>query len=193
MKTFFFFLVVSFFIVSAANTFAKDPDLNGCWDVYIDQISSWGTPVDGQPGEASTEHNTIWIEQATDDNRFSGFVSNLPASEAGRNFSGIVIKRDVYITHWDSITKAKLKGKNEFTGINQAFGDSSDRDSKTAFATAIRLGSNTCCNEGIDPGETDIDCGGPCAPCFTGMDCLDNSDCLSGDCSDTGEGLVCQE
>ena len=51
MKTLFTLFILSFFTLFAANTFAKDPDLNGCWDVYIDQISSWGTPVDGQPGE----------------------------------------------------------------------------------------------------------------------------------------------
>ena len=93
-------------------------------------------------------------------------------------------KKDVYITDWDSITKATLKGKNTFSGINQAFGDSSNRDSKTAFATAIRLDSSTCCNQEPDSDETDIDCGGPCAPCFTGMICVDNADCLSGSCDD---------
>ena len=81
-----------------------------------------------------------------------------------------MIKKDVYITHWDSVTKAKLVGKDELSGINQAFGDSDDRDSKTASATAIRLDSNACCNEAQDAGETDVDCGGPCAPCFTGRD-----------------------
>ena len=40
MKTFFTVFVLSFFILFAANTFAKDPDLTGCWDVYIDQITS---------------------------------------------------------------------------------------------------------------------------------------------------------
>ena len=158
MKTFSTVFVLSFFILFAANTFAKDPDLTGCWDVYIDQITSY-------PGVTGTEHNTIWIEQVTNDNLFSGFVSNLPASEAGRNFSGIVIKKDVYITHWDSITKAKLKGKNEFTGINQAFGDLSNKDSKTAFVTAFRLDTDTCCNGVTDPYELGTDCGGPCGDC----------------------------
>lgn len=162
--------------------------------MYIDQISSWGTPVDGQPGEASTEHNSIRIVQDSNDNRFfSGFVSNLPASELGRNFSGIVVKKDVYITHWDSITKATLKGKDKFSGINQAFADSFNRDSKTAFATAFRLDTDTCCNGAKETleGETDIDCGGPCANCFTGMGCLADADCLSGDCNDIL--YVCEE
>jgi hypothetical protein len=63
-----------------------------------------------------------------------------------------------------------------------AFGDSINRDSKTAFATAIKLDSKNCCNENIDPGETDIDWGGPCAPCFKGMKCLIPADCLNGNC-----------
>ena len=165
MKTLFTFFVLSSFILFAANTFAKDPDLNGCWDVYIDQISSWGTPVVGQPGEASIEHNTIWIVQGSNDNRFSGFVSNLPSSEDGRNFSGVVVGKDVYITHWDSVTKAKLVGKDELSGINQAFGDSDDRDSKTASATAFRLDTDTCCNGLEDIDEEGIDCGGLCGDC----------------------------
>ena len=69
--------------------------------------------------------------------------------------------------------------------------NSSNRDSKTAFATAIRLDSNTYCNKELDSDETDIDCGGPCAPCFTDMDCLDGADCLSGDCNDIL--YVCEE
>lgn len=70
------------------NTFSRDPDLNRCWDVHIDQITSY-------PGATGTEHNTIGIEQAPNDNRFSGFVSNLPLTEDGGNFLGIVVKKDV--------------------------------------------------------------------------------------------------
>ncbi len=42
------------------------------------------------------------------------------------------------------------------------------------------------CSDGSkDHGETDIDCGGPCAPCSAGYKCLNDSDCVSGDiCSD---------
>jgi hypothetical protein len=42
MKTFFTLIVLSFFIFFAANTFAADADLNGCWDVNIDYIDSHG-------------------------------------------------------------------------------------------------------------------------------------------------------
>lgn len=166
MKMIFTLFIWVFLIFCTANAFAADPDLTGCWDVYIDQISSWGTPEIGLPGEASTEHNTIWIEQGSNDNRFSGFVSNLPSGELGRNFSGVVVGKDVYITHWDSVTKATLIGKDQISGVNQAFGDSVDRDSRTASATAFRLDTDTCC-DGVQNGdEIGIDCGGPtCGSC----------------------------
>jgi len=67
------------------NTFSRDPDLNWCWDVHIDQVTSY-------PGATGTEHNTIGIEQAPNDNRFSGFVSNSPLTEDRGNVSGIVVK-----------------------------------------------------------------------------------------------------
>jgi hypothetical protein len=123
-------------------------------------------------GWSGAEHNTIKIIQATNDNRFYGFVSNLPDTEEGRDFSGIVVGKDVYITHWDSITKAKLSGNGkEFSGINQAFNESDGgidvKDSITASATAIRLDTDACCdgidNEGIQ--GDGIDCGGPCGDC----------------------------
>ena len=83
------------------NTFSRDPDLNGCWDVHIDQVTSY-------PGATGTEHNTIGIEQAPNDNRFSGFVSNSPLTEDRGNVLGIVVKKDVYITHWERKSSAEL-------------------------------------------------------------------------------------
>ena len=39
------------------------------------------------------------------------------------------------------------------------------------------------CSDGIMSGsETDVDCGGSCAPCPEGKLCDSNSDCMSGDC-----------
>jgi len=41
----------------------------------------------------------------------------------------------------------------------------------------------TCANGVLNPGETDVDCGGPtCAPCGTGDTCLVGADCTSGVC-----------
>ena len=40
----------------------------------------------------------------------------------------------------------------------------------------------SCRNVTRDPGETDIDCGGPCTPCATGLKCGGDGDCLSDVC-----------
>jgi hypothetical protein len=39
-----------------------------------------------------------------------------------------------------------------------------------------------CANHILDPGEADVDCGGPCPPCLVGKHCNQNSDCASGNC-----------
>ncbi len=41
----------------------------------------------------------------------------------------------------------------------------------------------TCTNGVIDPGETDLDCGGPCAPCEPGKKCVSSSDCVTEVCT----------
>jgi len=52
----------------------------------------------------------------------------------------------------------------------------------------LRLRLNFCTNGVIDPitRETDIDCGGNCAPCGADQFCINNSDCLSSICRDVG-------
>lgn len=40
----------------------------------------------------------------------------------------------------------------------------------------------TCQNAERDPGESDVDCGGPCGPCASGLLCGDDDDCLSRTC-----------
>jgi hypothetical protein len=39
-----------------------------------------------------------------------------------------------------------------------------------------------CSNGLLDPGEVDVDCGGPCTPCGLGRTCRQPSDCASGRC-----------
>ena len=39
-----------------------------------------------------------------------------------------------------------------------------------------------CTNQVQDPSETDLDCGGDCEPCGTGLHCAMTSDCLNGTC-----------
>ena len=47
----------------------------------------------------------------------------------------------------------------------------------------------SCSNNVTDGNETDVDCGGPCAPCALGLSCVVDSDCASGLCN----GSVCVE
>ncbi|MBI4146500.1 hypothetical protein HY489_04135 [Candidatus Woesearchaeota archaeon] len=37
-----------------------------------------------------------------------------------------------------------------------------------------------CADKAASPGETDVDCGGPCTPCVEGKGCLEHTDCASG-------------
>ncbi len=41
----------------------------------------------------------------------------------------------------------------------------------------------TCTDNEQDQNETDVDCGGVCAPCANGLRCLVDADCASGECS----------
>jgi hypothetical protein len=45
----------------------------------------------------------------------------------------------------------------------------------------------SCSDTEKNGGESDIDCGGPCAPCVNGKTCFNNADCLSALCSN----LIC--
>jgi hypothetical protein len=42
----------------------------------------------------------------------------------------------------------------------------------------------TCDNGELDVGESDVDCGGACAPCADGAACAASADCASGRCQD---------
>ena len=67
--------------------------------------------------------------------------------------------------------------------------------SRETCATGI---CETCADGKQNQTETDVDCGGICAPgalCADGLGCEDNSDCQSKvcDCPDPCENKVCQE
>ncbi len=50
-----------------------------------------------------------------------------------------------------------------------------------------------CSDEERNSGETDLDCGGPCAPCAVEKACAGDSDCASGKCRGScSEGNRCQ-
>ena len=57
-----------------------------------------------------------------------------------------------------------------------------------ALTSSETASGGACVNKAKDPGETDIDCGGACAPCAEGKGCAEAKDCASAVC---GTGYVC--
>ncbi|HEX7451961.1 MAG TPA: hypothetical protein VF294_06740, partial [Polyangiaceae bacterium] len=57
----------------------------------------------------------------------------------------------------------------------------------SASGGTIEAGSPTasCANSVRDPGESDVDCGGPCPACAIGAACTSNENCASGSCADS--------
>jgi hypothetical protein len=54
--------------------------------------------------------------------------------------------------------------------------------------------SPLCDNDMTDPGETDLNCGGPdCPPCMVGDECDVAADCVSGVCDDTCQAPACND
>jgi hypothetical protein len=65
----------------------------------------------------------------------------------------------------------------------------------SSSSASTSSGTAHCVNGVQDGGETDIDCGGPCAPCVPGAACLVDGDCLTAHCVDDGPGkkVCCQQ
>ncbi|BBO79040.1 hypothetical protein DSCW_64570 [Desulfosarcina widdelii] len=135
MKKILIFNIISLLLFGIP-AFAGDVDLSGCWEVEIGGIDSKGQKIE--------ENNHIWIVQE-EDNFFSGWVCNDPdPAEEGMHFSGAIDGREIYITHWDSFTKATLNGRGDvISGVNQGQ-DIDKRVGKTSFATAIRVDNDEC-------------------------------------------------
>jgi hypothetical protein len=51
-------------------------------------------------------------------------------------------------------------------------------------SSAHKCVPNKCYSNKKEPPETDVDCGGPCGPCESGMGCTVNSECISALCKD---------
>ncbi|MFT7583533.1 MAG: hypothetical protein ACI9MR_005220, partial [Myxococcota bacterium] len=64
---------------------------------------------------------------------------------------------------------------------NQACGLPTDCVSAICEASRCAI-PPTCSDALLTPGESDLDCGGPCTPCATGKGCGRNSECLSATC-----------
>src|SRR5690606_32259119 len=50
--------------------------------------------------------------------------------------------------------------------------------------------TDSCADGVLSPGETDVDCGGPCSACELGKGCADPADCAAAHCVD---GTCCSE
>ena len=76
---------------------------------------------------------------------------------------------------------------DEGGGYRQSSKKDSQGGSDTTTTDSV---ADPCVNGALDEGESDIDCGGPCAACAQGKNCFQDSDCLSAFC---GAGYVCRE
>ena len=68
-------------------------------------------------------------------------------------------------------------------------GDAHDRRNTYGFRPARTFWPEHCLDDGLSGDESDVDCGGSCAPCGLDADCELGSDCFSGHCTE----LVCTE
>ena len=59
-----------------------------------------------------------------------------------------------------------------------------DESSSDAVVADVGVPEDACHNGVWDPGETDVDCGGPCEPCPTCSSCTADPDCARGRCVD---------
>jgi hypothetical protein len=74
--------------------------------------------------------------------------------------------------------------RTDGTGFESCFGcpDQPIPDMSMPDDLAVSDGGDHCSNGAIDPGESDIDCGGSCPPCSNGLFCNVPGDCKSGMC-----------
>lgn len=82
--------------------------------------------------------------------------------------------------------------------------DGAPQESKTPCSSGAECPSGICnvkrgeceaptCTDAVKSGdETDLDCGGSCAPCDVGKACGVGADCTTGACNDVGAGRRCQ-
>ena len=77
--------------------------------------------------------------------------------------------------------KAGQSGSGGASGMG--IGGASAGTSGAAGSAGAGGQANTCGNGAIDPGESDVDCGGPCPKCLTTKACVGPSDCVTSICS----------
>ena len=129
------YVLIALPLLLIAKSALGQPNVLGEWSVKQLYIHS-----NGDYGDVT---ETIMIDFQVG-NRFSGCVWNGDLSdppERGEYFSGVIVGRRIYITHWDSITRGRVSGNGmRMWGINHAFDpEPEDRTSKTSIARATKV------------------------------------------------------
>jgi len=116
----------------AASMASGAVDLTGTW--CVDLTSNYSQGLSSTPVLDQEEVYEIVI----DAQGATGFYGHVDVGTEFTYFSGIIDGKDVYFTHWDSITTGRL-GKNgtEISFVNQAF-DADDRSAKTSIGLASK-------------------------------------------------------
>ncbi len=91
---------------------------------------------------------------------------------------------------WSALLAVSLLGcgssesPSEAVSLADADGEVDPTADTTTDAAVVTPPPPSCTNGTRDGDETDVDCGGPCAKCGTGLTCLGANDCKSGSCND---------
>lgn len=83
---------------------------------------------------------------------------------------------------------ASVTSGSATTGTSSSTGTGGGSSSSSSSGTGGGGGDPTCSDGQKNGDETDLDCGGACAPCASGAGCSAAADCASGRC----EGAICQ-
>ena len=133
---------VSLSILLVAFPALGEPDLTGTWCVSMSTAYSQGDPnPPNSPGFFEEEYEIEILEQ--ENNALYGvlFHGQVDVGTEFTFFSGVLDGDDISMTHWDSVTRGKLKEKknkpHEISFINNAF-DADYRSGKTAVGIAVK-------------------------------------------------------
>jgi hypothetical protein len=119
----------------------------------------------------------------------SAQVVDLGAGDGGLGYGVCMASTCADAIHDGAETDVDCGGPDcKLCADRQHCGSGSDCASNVCVCTSKACVSNTCvdptCTNGrLDPGETDVDCGGPlCLPCTNQQSCTTNTDCASNSC-----------
>jgi hypothetical protein len=138
MKLITLFVSLSIFLLFALPA-SGAPDLVGTWCVSMSSAYSQGTY--GSAGFWEEEYEIEFMAQTEGEfgTLFYGQVEVLPNVE-WTYFSGVLDGDEISMTHWDSVTRGKIKEKKgniKINFVNNAF-DDDDRRGKTSIGIAVK-------------------------------------------------------